>query len=54
MGIAFAVYLAVLSPMTARWGLAGLWGAVLVFMAARGLAQAAWYPRLESRLPKGS
>jgi len=54
MGIAFAIYLAVLSPMTARWGLAGLWGAVLVFMAARGLAQAAWYPRLESRLPKGS
>jgi MATE family multidrug resistance protein len=50
MGIAFAVYLAALGPMTANWGLHGLWGAVLVFMAARGLAQAAWYPRLEQRL----
>lgn len=50
MGFAFAVYLAVLGPMTARWGLAGLWGAVLVFMAARGLAQAAWYPRLLGRM----
>ena len=50
MGIAFAAYLAVLGPMTANWGLHGLWGAVLVFMAARGLAQAAWYPRLEQRL----
>ena len=50
MGIAFAAYLAVLGPMTTHWGLYGLWGAVLVFMAARGLAQAAWYPRLEQRL----
>ena len=50
MGIAFAVYLAVLGPMTDRWGLHGLWGAVLVFMAVRGLAQALWYPRLERRL----
>jgi MATE family multidrug resistance protein len=51
MGIAFAVYLLVLGPATTAWGLRGLWGAVLVFMAARGLAQAAWYPRLEARLP---
>ena len=50
MGIAFAVYLAVLDPMTARWGLHGLWGAVLVFMAARGIGQAVWYPALERRL----
>ncbi|NND45223.1 MAG: MATE family efflux transporter [Xanthomonadales bacterium] len=52
MGIAFAVYLAVLGPMTEHWGLAGLWGAVLVFMAARGLAQAAWYPRLERSIER--
>ena len=51
MAIAFGVYLLVLEPMTARWGVAGLWGAVLVFMAARGIAQAAWYPRLAQRLP---
>jgi len=50
MGVAFGVYLAVLGPMTDHWGLAGLWGAVLVFMAMRGVAQAAWYPRLEARL----
>jgi MATE family multidrug resistance protein len=50
MGIAFAIYLALLEPMTEQWGLHGLWGAVLVFMAARGLAQAIWYPRLERRL----
>jgi MATE family multidrug resistance protein len=45
-----AIYLAVLDPMTARWGLHGLWGAVLVFMAARGIGQALWYPALERRL----
>jgi MATE family multidrug resistance protein len=52
MGMAFALYLAVLGPMTSAWGLPGLWGAVLVFMAARGLAQAAWYPLLERRLDR--
>jgi MATE family multidrug resistance protein len=50
MGLAFGVYLLILDPMTSRWGLSGLWAAVLVFMAVRGIAQAAWYPRLESRL----
>ena len=50
MGLAFLLYLAVLEPMTARWGLHGLWGAVLLFMGARGIAQALWYPRLERRL----
>ena len=50
MGIAFLIYLFLLEPMTAQWGLHGLWGAVLVFMAVRGLAQAIWYPRLERRL----
>ena len=50
MAVAFILYLLVLNPMTQAWGLSGLWGAVLVFMAARGLAQAAWYPFLEARL----
>ena len=50
MGIAFVIYLFLLEPMTIKWGLHGLWGAVLVFMAVRGLAQAIWYPRLERRL----
>jgi MATE family multidrug resistance protein len=50
MGIAFVIYLLLLEPMTRQWGLHGLWGAVLVFMAVRGLAQAIWYPQLEKRL----
>jgi len=50
MAIAFAIYIGALQPMTERWGLEGLWAAVLVFMAFRGIAQAAWYPRLESKL----
>lgn len=50
MGIAFGVYLLLIGPMTSAWGLQGLWGAVLVFMGMRGLAQAAWYPRLEAKL----
>ena len=50
MGVAFVVYLGVLGPMTNAWGLGGLWGAVLIFMAVRGLAQAIWYPRLEAQL----
>jgi MATE family multidrug resistance protein len=50
MAVAFAIYIFVLNPMTVRWGLGGLWGAVLIFMAARGIAQAIWYPRLESKL----
>ena len=40
MGIAFVIYIALLPIMTDAWGLHGLWGAVLVFMAVRGLAQA--------------
>ena len=51
MAVAFIVYLLVLQPMTAAWGLTGLWGAVLVFMGARGLAQGLWYPFLERKLP---
>jgi MATE family multidrug resistance protein len=50
MGVAFVIYLLLLEPMTQQWGLHGLWGAVLVFMAVRGLAQAIWYPRLERKL----
>ncbi len=50
MGIAFGIYLLILNPMTAAWGLRGLWGAILVFMAARGITQLMWYPQLERRL----
>ena len=50
MAIAFAVYIFVLNPMTAHWGVEGLWAAVLIFMAVRGITQAIWYPKLESKL----
>ncbi len=50
MAVAFAVYVIVLNPMTTRWGLEGLWAAILIFMAARGISQAIWYPKLESKL----
>lgn len=50
MAIAFVVYALILNPMSARWGLEGLWAAILIFMAARGIAQAVWYPRLKSKL----
>ena len=50
MGISFIIYLFLLEPMTEQWGLHGLWGAVLIFLALRGLTQAIWYPRLERKL----
>lgn len=50
MAIAFVTYVLLLSPLSAAWGLRGLWVAVLVFMAARGIAQAFWYPRLLAKL----
>ena len=50
MAIAFVIYILVLNPMSARWGLEGLWGAILIFMAMRGISQAIWYPRLKSKL----
>ncbi len=50
MGLAFTVYLAVLTPLTEQQGLWGLWLAVLIFMGVRGLGQALWYPLLERKL----
>lgn len=50
MGIAFVIYLLILGPLAEHWGLSGIWFAVLVFMGVRGIAQAAWYPRLLARL----
>ncbi len=46
MAISFIVYILALGPLTEHWGLAGLWFAVLLFMAVRGITQALWYPRL--------
>lgn len=50
MGIAFGVYLLSLRMLVDQQGLYGLWVAMLIFMAARGITQAIWYPRLKSSL----
>jgi len=50
MAVAFGVYILLLQPLTGRYGLEGLWGTVLIFMAVRGITQAIWYPKLESQL----
>ncbi len=50
MALAFVVYLLVLGPLSSQYGLAGVWGSVLIFMAVRGIGQALWYPRLESKI----
>jgi MATE family multidrug resistance protein len=50
MGLAFAIYMAVLPTMVDQWGLFGLWGAVIVFMGVRGITQALWYPRIGAKL----
>ncbi|MCW8926872.1 MAG: MATE family efflux transporter, partial [Xanthomonadales bacterium] len=50
MAISFAAYMLTLGPLTDDHGLAGLWLAVLLFMAVRGITQALWYPRLEAQL----
>ncbi len=47
---AFAAYALILTPMSTAWGLMGLWGALLVFAAGRGIGQALYYPRIEKRL----
>ena len=50
MALAFTVYILTLQPLANHYGLQGLWAAVLIFMAIRGITQALWYPRLESKL----
>lgn len=48
---AFAVYLVALNYFTATMGLQGLWIAVVIFMLARGAAQALYYPLIERKIP---
>jgi len=50
MAIAFIIYIPSLSLLGERYGLVGVWYAVIVFMAIRGLTQAFWYPRISSKL----
>ncbi|MFC3053698.1 MATE family efflux transporter [Kordiimonas pumila] len=50
MAGAACIYVAIINGLTAAWGLTGLWGALTVFMAARGLGQLLYYPVLEKRI----
>lgn len=50
MTLSLAAYLAATELLLPRWGNDGLWLALLIFMAVRGLALGAYYPRLERRV----
>ncbi len=52
MLIAVTGYVLALEPLAARFGIAGIWCAVGVLLALRGLGQAIWYPKIEP--PPGS
>jgi MATE family multidrug resistance protein len=43
----FAVYVLVLWPLVATWGNHGLWLAFMLFMIARAITLAIYYPALE-------
>lgn len=47
MILSFAVYLAALVALKPLWGNHGLWAALMVFLAARGITLALLYPRVE-------
>jgi len=51
MAIALAVFLGSAELLAPRFGNGGLWAAFLLFMAARGAAQAVALPRIERGLP---
>ncbi len=48
--VAFIVYLIAIDHFTAVAGLKGLWTAVVIFMLARGTAQALYYPFIERQI----
>lgn len=50
MIFAFLAYMLALNHFDTSYGLKGLWTAVLIFMTARGVAQAIYYPKLEKSL----
>ncbi len=54
MLISFLVFIASMGPFTDAYGLKGLWLAVLVFTAARGITQAVYYPFIVRKLRQGA
>lgn len=49
MFISVAIYVAALAGLLPLFGNTGLWAALMILNAARGLTMAAWYPALERR-----
>lgn len=49
---AFFVFIVVVDPMTETMGLLGLWWALVIFLAARGLSQAVYYPFILRSMPE--
>lgn len=52
MAAAFALYIALLTYWADSMSLTRLWTCVLIFMTARGIVQALYYPLLEKKLAK--
>ena len=50
MLISFAVFMALVGPMTDSMGLLGLWWTVVIFLGCRGLSQAVYYPFIERKI----
>jgi len=50
MVIAFFVFAAIILPLSDTYGLKGIWFALGVFMFARGIGQAVYYPRLKAKI----
>jgi MATE family multidrug resistance protein len=50
MAISVLAYVAALAVLVPAFGNHGLWGALMVLNAVRGLTMAAYYPRIERRL----
>ena len=47
MALSLAVFLVSVWTLGHAFGLQGLWASMLIFMAARGVTLAMWYPRIE-------
>ena len=46
MGLSVAVYFLVLPPLTDRYGVTGVWLAVVLFLSVRAVVQGLWFPRI--------
>lgn len=50
MALSFAVFISIAGVLSASWGLKGLWLAVVIFSACRGITQIVYYPYILRKL----